>query len=300
MNGVESTGSSRRMAPRAPGAGVTGAAGVAPENATGTSHRRRRRGAEWRRGSASHRRESLLGTTAINLAGPPPVAMRIQLTGIALRRRPAHPRAPGRARRRRTGHARGRCAVKRADAGASAIDATLDAPTAPDSAPSLSGGKARHRRRHADLRVLCCQARCARCACTAKRAFRCSPSTGRVRRWGRDSPRWTTGSVGGTAAGPQLVIGPLLARLASGSWIIVPRARTARAGRPGIGRRCRYSNINLLVRGSGLTTRHAIDGVSLKGLSAGAGLASARCARAHATAHRVGERRLHLLSPGGR
>lgn len=83
-----------------------------------------------------------------------------------------------------------------------------------------------------------------------------------------DGPLAIDGPLGGTGAGPQLVIGPLLARLASGGWIMV-------AGAHGPGRvdlapdrsPLPVSNVDLLVRGSGLTTRHAISGVSLRGLA---------------------------------
>ena len=116
-----------------------------------------------------------------------------------------------------------------------------------------------------------------------------------------DGPLTIDGPVGGTAAGPQLVIGPLLARLASGGWIMVAGAHGAGRVDLALDRSpLPISNIDLLVRGSGLTTRHAIDGVSLQGLA----LALALQPRdPHAQTLRLTgsvQRRLHLLSPGGR
>ena len=83
-----------------------------------------------------------------------------------------------------------------------------------------------------------------------------------------DGPLAIDGPLGGTGSGPQLVVGPLLARLASGGWILV-------AGAHGPGRvdlaldrwPLPIAGIDLLVRGSRLTTRHAIGGISLRGLA---------------------------------
>ncbi len=83
-----------------------------------------------------------------------------------------------------------------------------------------------------------------------------------------DGPLAIDGPIGAAGAGPELVVGPLAARLASGGWIMV-------AGAHGPGRiqlaphrsPLPIAGIDLLVRGTGLTTRHPIGGVSLKGLS---------------------------------
>ena len=83
-----------------------------------------------------------------------------------------------------------------------------------------------------------------------------------------DGPLTIDGPVGGTGAGPQLVIGPLLARLASGGWIMIAGAHGAGRVDLALDRSpLPISNVDLLVRGSGLTTRHAIAGVSLHGLT---------------------------------
>jgi len=82
-----------------------------------------------------------------------------------------------------------------------------------------------------------------------------------------DGPLTIDGPVGGTGAGPQLVIGPLLARLASGGWIMIAGAHGAGRVDLALDRSpLPISNVDLLVRGSGLTTRHAIAGVTLHGL----------------------------------
>jgi hypothetical protein len=83
-----------------------------------------------------------------------------------------------------------------------------------------------------------------------------------------DGPLAIDGPIGGAGAGPELVVGPLAARLASGGWIMV-------AGSHGPGRiqlaphrsPLPIAGIDLLVRGTGLTTRHPIGGVSLKNLA---------------------------------
>ncbi len=116
-----------------------------------------------------------------------------------------------------------------------------------------------------------------------------------------DGPLVIDGPLGGTAAGPQLVIGPLLARLASGGWILVAGAHRPGPGRPRAGpiaatdRGDRSTRARVGPDDPPCDRRHqpARPG-------AGAGAATARSAGADVAAHRVGQRRLHLLSPGAR
>ncbi len=83
-----------------------------------------------------------------------------------------------------------------------------------------------------------------------------------------DGPLAVAGPLANGGAGPELVIGPLLARTASGGWILIAGARGP--GRIQLAPErapLRISDIDLLVRGAGLTTLHPIAGVSLKGLA---------------------------------
>jgi hypothetical protein len=83
-----------------------------------------------------------------------------------------------------------------------------------------------------------------------------------------DGPLAIDGPLTAAGSGPELVVGPLVARLASGGWIMV-------AGSHGPGRiqlaphrsPLPIAGIDLLVRGTGLTTRHPISGVSMKNLA---------------------------------
>lgn len=87
-----------------------------------------------------------------------------------------------------------------------------------------------------------------------------------------DGPLTIDGPISGrpasTDTGPRLVIGPLLARLGTGGWVLL-------AGEHGPGRiqlapersPLPIAGIDLLVRGAGLTTREPIGGVSIRGLA---------------------------------
>jgi hypothetical protein len=83
-----------------------------------------------------------------------------------------------------------------------------------------------------------------------------------------DGPLAIDGPIGAAGAGPELVVGPLAVRLASGGWIMV-------GGSHGPGRiqlaphrsPLPIAGIDLLVRGTGLTTRRPVAGVSLKNLA---------------------------------
>jgi hypothetical protein len=89
-----------------------------------------------------------------------------------------------------------------------------------------------------------------------------------------DGPLTIDGPVGGTSGGPKVVVGPLLARLSSGGWILIAGAHGPGQVALALDRSpLPVSNIDLLVRGSGLTTRRAISGVSLRGLALALALA---------------------------
>ena len=83
-----------------------------------------------------------------------------------------------------------------------------------------------------------------------------------------DGPLTIDGPIGTAGAGPELIVGPLAARLESGGWIMV-------AGAHGPGRiqlaphrsPLPLTGIDLLVRATALTTRHPIAGVSLRGVA---------------------------------
>ncbi len=85
-----------------------------------------------------------------------------------------------------------------------------------------------------------------------------------------DGPLAIDGALSSASAdaGPQLVIGPLLARLGSGGWVLIAGAHGP--GRIQLAPRrspLPLSGIDLLVRGAGLTTREPIGGVSIRGLA---------------------------------
>jgi hypothetical protein len=83
-----------------------------------------------------------------------------------------------------------------------------------------------------------------------------------------DGPLGIDGPLATGGGGPELVVGPLVARLASGGWIMIAGSRGP--GRIQLAPRrspLPISGIDLLVRATGLTTRHPISGVSLNGLA---------------------------------